>query len=1328
MKIHQISAMACLILTWMLSACSTSSPPEGQPEPPDPPEQLAAAPRVIGAASISNTSVVVTFSNPMDDSALAPASYVIVQQNVNPEVGFLPVMGNTCSESSTDAGDSCAIDGECPGGSCRMNGPVFTGPAQTGVRLTTASQNEVTYELQVVNVQDLTGHELAPPELLVNPSEASFAGTPPTGADIVDSDGDGVPDNAELRGRLVSVVRSNGTVATMEVTSDPFSSDTDNDGLDDGIERQINTNPRATDTDGDLISDFDEFNTWFSSPIHQDTDADGIDDNLEINLYKTSALFADTDGDQLLDGDEVLVGNRDPRVVDMPGHRIKLGNITLTLDTRITHTDTQGETETSTTSEGTTLSRGESETYSTSDTDTIKATIESANKLGFEVSSPKGGGVSGETQLTVGFSAEHATSVSESSTASSQEAYHRSLQGSTSLQSITQITTEVVDATMKVDVTIENVGNTAFTISNLELTALVQDPRDRTQFLPVASLTPESNTLNEINLGPLLTERGPFVFSAREVFVSQVQQLMKNPAGMLIKVANFDITDEFERNFAFTSQEIFDRTAGIVIDFGDGTVQRARVATHGTYDPATGRANGITMRYALEDILDLAKGAADGYDTTRIDSDGDGTLDVDILTRVGEVETVLEDDPSTPALDERQRFWVVFSNQDFDPLIDFDALPLNSGFEVSLAFVQDKDDDGIYARVEFLYGSSDRNANTDGCPDPGSDGIAGSEDDLCLADASDCLSDFEEINDGWLVAVEGQLPYHSYPDPVQPDSDGDRLLDHQERCYGTDPRQRDTDLDGISDYDEIFGMNVNTAGGLMVYTIEPYAGQVVLDGGNGIVESSVAGNDEQVEPLGVTVILGAIIIDGGEDGVEATTSLGGDDYIAAHHFVGCDSTLCAGLVGGCVDTPCAAGFGTDPLNADTDGDGIYDGAERDIAKDQGPDGDFINANNVLDGAKFRDADRDGVADLFEEQGFEALINGQLVTVTSDKFDADSDDDFLPDLLEHMLGSDPRSADTDGDGINDLDEFKEGDSCISSSDAAVVCNSFAMDYVEFLEDCAAAEGCSYVTGDAAARGSRTTGTNMNEADSDGDQLTDPFELDTGWQLNFSGPEVFPDPLNPNSDLDLIDDHTEGTARTDPYDEDTDDDGANDDLEVLQHFSRCVNSFPCTDPHVADQRVGVTFVELSVGEDDCDPLFGPGEFNYFFELRRAGSTSFITPVSSSIFGNAIPCTSCSGIMGHYDNIDSNQSVTFNVKNEFIMLMEGENFRIKGGLQELSFGFFNCGCGDSCCAAETWIPDETFEQSDLPGLGSFTDFTFSGGSGCLDDDRLEIRIHRD
>ena len=75
------------------------------------------------------------------------------------------------------------------------------------------------------------------------------------------------------------------------------------------------TDPLKTDTDVDDLNDFDELFVHATDPLNADTDLDGLDDFLEIFSKGTDPLDPDTDRDGLLDGDEVDLGT-DPLLID----------------------------------------------------------------------------------------------------------------------------------------------------------------------------------------------------------------------------------------------------------------------------------------------------------------------------------------------------------------------------------------------------------------------------------------------------------------------------------------------------------------------------------------------------------------------------------------------------------------------------------------------------------------------------------------------------------------------------------------------------------------------------------------------------------------------------------------------------------------------------------------------------------------------------------------------------------------------------------------------------------------------------------------------------
>ena len=97
-------------------------------------------------------------------------------------------------------------------------------------------------------------------------------------------------------------------VEEKKIGTDPFDSDTDNDGLDDGeeVNTEPYTDPLKKDTDNDGLTDVEESEIG-TDPNSEDSDNDGLTDVDEIEIG-TDPLDSDSDGDGLSDYDEIENG------------------------------------------------------------------------------------------------------------------------------------------------------------------------------------------------------------------------------------------------------------------------------------------------------------------------------------------------------------------------------------------------------------------------------------------------------------------------------------------------------------------------------------------------------------------------------------------------------------------------------------------------------------------------------------------------------------------------------------------------------------------------------------------------------------------------------------------------------------------------------------------------------------------------------------------------------------------------------------------------------------------------------------------------------------
>ncbi len=633
------------------------------------------------------------------------------------------------------------------------------------------------------------------------PSAYSYYVLPPDNG--ADSDSDGRTDVEEMQGYEIAVDlfgfglgNNGGNLVRRTVFSDPHDADTDDDGLRDGDEALIGTDARDPDTDRDGWSDLKEVNIELTSPVSVDTDGDarGPEGNLPPNssLFDpaervevfdshgglfyggTSPLLDDTDGDGVTDYDEFANPIRSPLLADVPQVKVDfVGELTMTLDVSLA----QGTSVTQGKQYG--LVESEGSTTTSSNESTWENSLEFSQSLevaaGYEAG-PTGGGsveVSVGVSATQGFTEGGSTSWSEASTQEVQNSF-LDIQEESATQEQT-----INGGTVTAGIRIINEGNVAFTLENLLLTASLIDQSARDGLRAIASLRPgvSNVTLSAFDQTGVLAVQT----DVGRIGAEQILALMADPSALLIDIATFDLLDAEGRSFAFLNDITNARTATLILDQGlDRPIERYRVATEVARNP-DGTAAGITVGEVLTKILGIPFEME-----PRIGSvDPDFPNGVKILTKVRDRELTVDlGAANDPTDDEALAFWAVFGTfaDAGDQTIDFNDLVLKAGDTIMLVYTEDRDDDGVFKREEFMYGSSDNDSDSDG----------------------DTLNDFLEIRTGWDIVVAGNHPQlsglkHVFPDPTRENVDQDQLTDPQEMVAGTDPKNPDTDGDGLID-------------------------------------------------------------------------------------------------------------------------------------------------------------------------------------------------------------------------------------------------------------------------------------------------------------------------------------------------------------------------------------------------------------------------------------------------------------------------------------------------------------------------------------------------
>jgi len=786
---------------------------------------------------------------------------------------------------------------------------------------------------------------------------------------VRDDDQDGMPDSWE---------RNNG----LDPTRDDSAEDPDGDGLTNIVEFQYRTKPNNPDTDGDGLTDYEELGWAQTNPLNPDSDADGLNDYDELWVYNSDPNNPDTDGDGMPDGWEIKYFDNFDRdgTEDFDGDGLSdLGEFMRGTDPKNPDSDDDG------------LSDA---------VETNTRVYVDANDTGTNPLSPDtdGDGWPDPAETNTG------VYVGPDDTGGDPNSPDGDRDGLPDPYEVGRFGDYSHDGVEDFDID---------GLPNLQEFYAGTDPTnpdsDGDGLLDGVEAKIGTDPLNPDTDGDGLVD---------SVETGTGEWVDENDRGTNPLSADTDrdgLSDGVESN------------TGIFVDENDTGSNPHMTDTDG------------------DGILDADEVYLYGTDPNKADTDGDGLSDkeeIDVLPT-----SPVSSDTDGDGLSDFDELYVYFT----DPLNpDHDKDGLRDGWEIqnfgnfSRNGKGDADGDGLTELQEFTLGTDPNKADSDG------DGLSDYQevklyrtDPLKTDTDDDGLSDRDEIfrystdptdadmDDDGLMDGEEVLVYKSLPRNPDTDGDGmsdgfeikyfgdfdrdgtkdfdlDGLTDLEEFEHGTDPTKADTDEDGLSD-----GREIN------IYGTDPLNPDTDEDG--------VSDGDEilkGLDPLHYDTDRDRLI-----DGVETKTGTFVDE-----NDTGTDPRKPDSDEDYLGDGDEVKVYGTDPNKADTDEDGMPDWWEVDYDQDGVPDAVEVRVFGT--DPRNPDTDGDGMPDgyeislFFDPNPLDPLTNDAALDRHVPPDNQNNLDEYLasgytvPTPLDPL--TDDSADDRDGDGTNNLDEYKNAD--------------------------------------------------------------------------------------------------------------------------------------------------------------------------------------------------------------------------------------------------------------------------------------------------------------